>query len=130
MATFTDAAGREWKLEIPNFRAVTRLREETGFDLNRVAHAEDGLADLIYGDAERVVKAGLFLVTGPAPGSADEFAGAIDRDALERLRLAVAGATFDFFHHRRAAGMTARLRTLMTPGGSTGSAGTSPGPAA
>jgi hypothetical protein len=130
VAKFKDSTGREWTLSIPNFRVVTRLRADAGFDLNRVA-TDGGLGELVYGDAEPVMAAAWALAGKPTDATVtlDDFHAAIDSAALVRLRQAVGEAVFDFFHPQQAATMAARLREIMTPSASSETAGTSPGSA-
>lgn len=131
MAKFTDAKGREWTIEIPNFRAIKDLREH-GLDINAAAQTFGGMAEL-FEDAERLVQGAWVLLKTTPDISFDTWTEAIDRDALERLKLAFGEAVLDFFHHRRAGNAKPLLMSLLDPSiptGSNGSAGNSPGSSA
>lgn len=98
MATFTDRAERAWTLgftlgDFPRFKAE-------GVDLNAILKSGEGMADLLFGDPERLGRFAWLLCEGQAAErgvTPEDFAGGFDGPALESLGEAVAEAVADFF---------------------------------
>lgn len=128
VASFRDATGREWWVEIPNFGTVADLREKTAFDLNKLAHSAEALIDFVYDDAERLLDVVRHMISGQHPEVSDKaFLESIDSASLEAIKLAVVEAAIGFFHGARAGKMLQASRSILaTLAGLSGSAGGSP----
>lgn len=113
MATFK-AGGADWRVGL-TLGTVGRLRTDAGFELGRAVEAGD-VAAALFGDPERLGAILWVLVRDEAAGrgwSQDQFADALDGEALEAAATAVMEAVVDFFHRGRAAEIKKRLPGLM-----------------
>lgn len=98
MATFTDRHGREWRLapltlgDFPRFRAA-------GIDLNAALKGGEAVADLLFGDLERLGRCAWLFCEAEAAAAGvqpDDFAGGFDADTVERFGEALAETLADF----------------------------------
>lgn len=116
VATFTDRHGTEWRLPGLTLGDFPRFRAE-GVDLNAVLRTPAGMADLLFGDPERLGRFAWLLCETEAAGRGvcpDQFAGGFDGPALERLGEAVAELLADFFPRSRvAAAIKGNLRASL-----------------
>ena len=116
MAEFTDKAGRKWEIDLV-VDDLTRVREETGYELGKLVSNSDSLATFLYGDPERFMRVLYSLCREQieaAGVSERDFARGMNRKALEGAVEAVWKAVTDFTQPpKTAAMMQARLRGLM-----------------
>lgn len=107
MASFKDAAGRDWQLAI-TYGDVKRCKADAGVDLGALLKAkgkEDALAPLteFLGDMEKMVTVVFCLVEAQAKKlsvTPENFAEALDGDAIERMADAFFEAFTDFCQSR------------------------------
>jgi len=150
--TFRDSAGRQWRLsftvgDLPRLRAA-------GFDLGELLKTDAGFAEFLFTDPERLGRVLWTLVEAQAAAvavSPEQFAAAMDNDALDAACEALIGYVVDFRH--RLPGTRAAMKAAIpaavrkvdeatlkaiesrpggnsnpTAGGSPGSAGSTPAP--
>ncbi len=106
MRTFSDLAGREWRLSI-GLATARRVKEQTGGRVDFVEQAKGGNGHNVFGalaaDFELLGQV-LWLLCEPQATelgvSELEFVEAFDMDTLARAQDALVEATIDFFPNR------------------------------
>lgn len=99
MNEFTDALGHRWRLaftigDLPRLRAA-------GFDLTAALKTETGVIEFLFGDPERLAAALWVLCESQAAAagvSPEQFATALDADAIDAACTALMGYVVDFRH--------------------------------
>lgn len=117
MAAFVDKLGREWVVSL-TAGDLRRVREETGVELGKLLTDAEKLADILFGDPEKLGQVLWVLIAAQAGEKhidADSFADGFDRETVEASAQAVTEAVADFYQPRPLAGRTKKaLRQAVT----------------
>jgi hypothetical protein len=101
MAKFTDAAGREWRVDF-SVAAIKRCRADLGIDLARLTDNEFRPFVEVAGDPVRLADCLYLICRGQHPAvSLDEFYEAVAGDIIEQAAIAFQEAFLSFCPSRQ-----------------------------